>query len=120
MSTVDFEATRRRRLRLGEHVGLSTKAQAAKFLAEVGICLRYQASDKLPLASMYQAARSERRATELTNQLISDGTAIEINCVAERVCLAHASLAPALIALRRRDLELTDTARRVLAFLEET
>jgi hypothetical protein len=122
----------RTRLLLGEHAGLATAAQAEKFLAGVAIALRYGASDALPLASMYQAvwsqARGEaerdaqRRATVLTNALIERGAAVETNAIADRVTIVHASLVPALIALRRRgagpdELALSDTARRVLAFV---
>jgi hypothetical protein len=109
---------------------IATKAQAAAFLANAGIALRYGPHKTLPISSVYAAvarrgeadADVQRRATELTNALIGDGTAIEILCVADRVAIAHASLVPALIALRRRgrthaDLELSDDARRVLAFV---
>jgi hypothetical protein len=124
----------RKRLRLGEHGGLSTKVEAADFLAEVGIALRYGPAAQLPLASMYQAVwnqagkapepeqEAQRRATQLTNALISDGTAVEVNVIGDRVGLVHASLVPPLIALRRRgrgigDLDLSRTARDVLAFI---
>jgi len=101
---------------------VKTATQAARFLARAGIVLRYGASAKLPLASMYAAVGDDRLATRLTNALIDDGTAVEIACVADRVCLAHASLAPALIALCRRgrtvdELDLSHTARDVLGFL---
>ncbi len=126
----------RKRLRLGEHEGLSTKVEAAEFLVEVGVALRYGPSASLPLASMYQAVwrqagkspeeeqEAQRRATQLTNALIADGTAVEINVVGDRVGLAHATLVPALIALRRRgrkveELELSSTAREVLSFIEK-
>jgi hypothetical protein len=104
---------------------MKTAAQAAKFLARAGIVLRYGANAKLPLASMYAAVGDDRKATTLTNALIGDGTAIEVACVADRVCLAHASLAPALIALCRRgravdELALSQTARDVLGFLAMT
>ena len=122
---------------LGEHAGLATAAQAEKFLTRVAIALRYGASDALPLASMYQAVwcqappgadrgeterDAQRRATVLTNALIDRGAAIETTTIADRVTIVHASLVPALIALRRRgadpdDLALSDTARRVLAFV---
>lgn len=127
----------RTQLMLGEHAGLATAAQAEKFLAGVAIALRYGASDALPLASMYQAVwrqapakagrgeterDAQRRATILTNALIDRGAAVETNAIADRVTIVHAPIVPALIALRRRgadpdDLALSDTARRVLAFV---
>jgi hypothetical protein len=124
----------RARLRLDEHDGLATVAEAAKFLADVGIALRYGPSDKLPLASMYQAIwrlagkrpeseqEAQRRAGNLTNALIDGGLAIEVTAVAERVAVVAPSVAPAIYALVRRvprdDLELSDDARDVLAFIE--
>lgn len=123
-------AAQRERLRLGEHEGLATQAQAARFLGEVAIALRYGASDALPLASMYQAVarpdeperEAQRRATVLTNALIADGVAIETNVIADRLSLAHVSIVPALIALRRRGKapEVSSTARAALAFIAET
>jgi hypothetical protein len=119
-------------LLLHEHAGLETEAQAARFLANVGIALRYGPHKTLPIASMYSAvwrsipsrepeAEAQRRATALTNALIADGSAVEISCVADRVGLVHISLLPALIALvRRRGLELSDTARCVLDFVKRT
>jgi hypothetical protein len=132
------EGEQRARLRLDDHAGLATTAQAAKFLADVGIALRYGPSAKLPLASMYQAVwrlagkrpeseqEAQRRAGVLTNALIDDGLAIEVTVVAERVCVVASSLAPAIYALVRRrladgnerdDLALTDDARKVLGFI---
>jgi len=128
------ESEQRARLRLGEHDGLATVTEAAKFLADVGIALRYGPSDKLPLASMYQATwrlarkkpesedEAQRRAGILTNALIDGGLAIEITAVAERVAVVAPSLTPALYALVRRmprdALDLSDDARSVLAFIE--
>lgn len=122
---------------LGEHGGLATEGQAAKFLATVAIALRYGPTPSLPLASMYQAVwrrigrgeeterAAQRRATVLTGALIERGVALETNAIADRVAIVHARVAPALIALRRRgadpgDVELSDTARRVLAFIADT
>jgi hypothetical protein len=126
-------AEQRDRLRLGEHDGLATTAEAAKFLADVGIALRYGPSDKLPLASMYQAVwrlagkrpesedEAQRRAGIVTNALIDGDLAIEVTVVADRVAVVAPSLAPALHALVRRvprdDVELSDDARVVLAYI---
>jgi hypothetical protein len=65
---------------------------------------------------------AQRRATILTGALIDRSAAVETNAIADRVAIVHAPLVPALIALRRRgadpdDLALSDTARRVLAFV---
>src|SRR5690349_8517842 len=118
---------------LDEHRGLATGAQAAAFLAEVAIALRYGATDSLPLASLYHAVRrqvptveperdAQRRATQLTSALIDDATAIETNAIADRVAVVHAASAPALVPPRRRgadpdDVELSEPARRALAFV---
>jgi len=101
---------------------METAAELARWLAHVGVALRYGPHRSLPIASVYETVGDQRRATELTNALIAAGSAVEIACVAERVALAHASLMPLLVALRRRgrsvdELELSDTARRVLAFV---
>ena len=126
--------TQERQLRLDNHAGMMTARQAGAFLVEVGVALRYGPSTSLPLASMYHAiARhqppeaeqdAQRRATELTNALIADGTAIETNAIADRVVVLHKDLAPAVYALRRRveldKLELSDDARRVLDFIAIT
>lgn len=126
----------RRSLLLHEHAGLETLAQTERFLSNVGVALRYGPHKTLPLASMYAAvwrsvpereseASMQRRATQLTNQLIARGDAMETNAIAGRVGLVHASTIPALIALVRRgraaaDVELSATARRVLGFLART
>lgn len=133
----DLPGKQRAQLMLGEHAGLATARDAEKFLAGVAIALRYGPSDALPLASMYQATwrqagkrapeterDAQRRATTLTSALIEQGTAIEINVIAERLAVVHVAVAPAVIALRRRgarpgDLELSDTARRVLGFVRD-
>ena len=114
-------AAQRAHLRLDGGRGLASQAACAAFLAQVGIALRYGATDKLALASLYAAVGDDRRATRLANALIDDGLALEVTCVGDRVALAHASLAPALIALcRRRAGDLSDTARDVLGFIAAT
>lgn len=112
--------------------GITTQRATAAFVARVGIALRYGPSKSLPLASMCEAVRrereperdAERRATVLTNALIEAGAIAEVNAIAERVCVVDASLLAPLIALCRRgrsvdELELSDTARRVLAFVAD-
>ena len=123
----------RKQLRQGEHGGIETNKQLTEFLGEVGIALRYGPNAQLPIASVYQAISvrgepeqdAQRRATELTNALIGDGTAVETNVIGDRLAIVHASLLPALIALRRRgklvaELELSETARDVLGFIAST
>jgi len=84
-----------RSLLLHEHAGLETLSQVERFLATVGVALRYGPHKTLPIASMYAAiwrsmperepeAAMQRRATILTNQLIAGGRAMETNCIAER------------------------------------
>ena len=132
-STASRAAEQRDRLRLGEHDGLATTAEAAKFLDDVGIALRYGPSKQLPLASMYQAVwrlagkrpesedEAQRRAGIVTNAMIDGGLAVEVTVVAERVAVVAPSVAPALYALVRRmardELELSDDARAVLAYI---
>ena len=101
---------------------------ASKFLADAGVVLRYHLSDKVPLASLHAFAGNDRDAVVLANALIESGDAIEVTCVADRVCLAHPSLVPALYALARRDVALearrdvvlSDDAKRVFEFLKFT
>lgn len=102
--------------------GIHTLTQAKRFLKSVGLALRYEARPGLPLASMYQAVRGgrqittdledcghpederqgQRRATELTNELLRAREAVEVNIIAERLVLVHRTLVPSLYALRRR------------------
>src|SRR5207253_10545622 len=68
------------------------------FLAQVGIALRYGAAKGLPIASLYQAFAGSQptkaalaRAIELTNGLLGEARAIEVNVIAKRVSLDRKS-----------------------------
>lgn len=97
---------------LERHDGLHGTADAVKFLKSVGFALRYNATKGLPLASMYWAVwggsedeeetGAQRRATEITNDLLSSRVAVEVSVIADRLVLAHKSLVPAVYALIRR------------------
>jgi hypothetical protein len=107
-------------------------AGAERFLARVGIALRYGPSRNLPLASLYLALGGEepdkpalKRAIALTNQLLGEARAIEVHVIAGRVTLVHRSLVPALHALVRRGRPVDDLrglsadARTALALLRQ-
>ncbi|HXK08135.1 MAG TPA: hypothetical protein VMT70_00685 [Vicinamibacteria bacterium] len=105
---------------------------AERFLARVGVALRYGPTKGLPLASLYRALggvgtdrASLARCIALTNQLLGEGAGIEVHVVADRVTVVHRSLVPALYALVRRgravdDLDgLSGPARLALALLHQ-
>ena len=77
-------------------------------MADVRMALRYQATPGLPLASLRSAAgpKDEPAALvlsiELTNHLLGQAVAIEVNVIANRLVLVHRSLMPALYVLVRR------------------
>lgn len=88
---------------------LRTGADAAKFLRRVGVALRYGAGSGLPLASMYHAASGPDRdeaalihAIEVTNRVIETAAGIEVNVIADRLCLVDRAVAPHLYTLVRR------------------
>ena len=99
----------------------ATPREAAAFIKEVGIALRYNATPSLPLAAMHKAAGDVRRSSELTNALLANGEAIESNVVGDRLVLIHRSLAPAILALRRRfrKAKLPDNAERALGVIAD-
>lgn len=111
-SALDLAALQRRRdrsLGLDPPPMLRTGADAARFLRRVGVALRYGAGSGLPLASMYHAAAGPDRdeaalihAIEVTNHVIDSADGIEVNVIAERVCLVDRTLAPHLYGLVRR------------------
>jgi hypothetical protein len=126
----DLVARQRFGLWLEGHAGLRTRRDAARFMDEVGLALRYNATSDLPLASMYRATQrhvplpedektAHARAFDLTNQLLARGEAIEICVIASRLALASAALMPAIFALRRTggDPPLSDAARQSLEFI---
>jgi len=81
---------------------IETEDDAIQFLRRVKFALRYNSTPALPLASMYAAAREQRRAIELTNALLARAEAIETNIIADRLVLVHREIMPALFALRVR------------------
>jgi hypothetical protein len=128
------ELTRRQQvgLWLDGHSGLDTAADALQFMGEVAVALRYGAATNLPLASMYRATQRQvpvlendkpahARAFELTNALLSSGSVVEINVIANRLVLAHERVMPAIYALRREHdkTRLSDAARRALEFITD-
>lgn len=92
---------------------------AASFLREVRFALRYGATPSLPLPSLYQWAGDQRRALEVTNQLLESGEGIETNLIAGRLVIAHREVVPALYALRIRfrARRLSDDAARALSLI---
>jgi hypothetical protein len=99
---------------------------------EVAVALRYGATPSLPLASMYRATQCQvpvpedeklasARAFGLTNQLLANGTVVEVNVIASRLVLAHERALPAIYALRRGQTEprLSDGAKKALEFIAD-
>jgi hypothetical protein len=88
---------------------------AERFLARVGVALRYGPTKGLPLASLYRVLAGEKPAKPalagaiaLTNRLLGEARGIEVHVVADRVCVTHRSVMPALYALVRRGRALDD------------
>ncbi|HLG13438.1 MAG TPA: hypothetical protein VJH03_02790 [Blastocatellia bacterium] len=126
----ELRSRQRRSLWLEDHPGIHTLAEAERFLDSVGFALRYNATEGLPLASMYEAGAGrapeaptrkikdrpseetgeivQRLAVELTNELLAKGAAVEVNIIAGRLVLAHKRLVPALYNLRRRGAAVDD------------
>lgn len=111
-TAVDLPALERRRdrsLGLDPPPMLRTGVDAIRFLRRVGIALRYGAGSGLPLASLCHAAAGAERddaalvhAIEVTNEVIGNADGIEVNTIAERVCLVDRAVAPHLYTLVRR------------------
>lgn len=100
---------------------IETEDDAVKFIKSVKFALRYNATRSLPLASMYAAARDQRRAIELTNALLARNEVVETNVIADRLVLVHRDVVPALYALRTRfrAAKLSDYAERAFRVIEE-
>src|SRR5215471_17901187 len=81
---------------------IETEDDAIKFIKRVKFALRYNSTPALPLASMYGAAKDQRRAIELTNALLARDEVVETNVIADRLVLVHRGVVPALYALRTR------------------
>lgn len=108
---------------------LKNLAEAKKFMASVGICLRYWATKGIPIASAYQAGTGalkkevgHRNAIELTNGLLAEYNVIEVNVIAGRLSLVHASLMPALYRLvtrGKKSFPLSTSAIKAYRLIEE-
>ncbi len=100
---------------------IETENDAIKFMKRVKFALRYNATPSLPLASMYAAARDQRRAIELTNALLARGEVVETNVIADRLVLVHRDVVPALYALRARfrAARLSEYAERAFTLIQD-
>jgi hypothetical protein len=94
---------------------ITTPAGAERFLEEVGVALRYGATDGLPLASLQRVLAGDEpsktaavRGTELTNHLLGQMIGIEVHVIAGRVAVVHRRVMPALYVLVRRRRPLDD------------
>ena len=112
---VALEQRRARSLGLDPPPMLRSGTDAVTFLRRVGIALRYGAGAGLPLASMYHAASGPERddaalihAIEVTNHVIETADGIEVNVIADRVCLVDRAVAPHLYTLVRRGRRVDD------------
>jgi len=131
---------------LTEPSRLTSVKSAEKFLKKVGIALRYWRTEKIPLASLYQAAvgspgappkektvagisqreEAQRIAIELTNHLLASHQGIEVNTIADRICLVHRDLVPSLYVLVRHhrppdDLkDISVQAKKIFRFIEQS
>src|SRR5215471_3214876 len=100
---------------------IETEDEAIKFLKHVKFALRYNSTPALPLASMYGAAKDQRRAIELTNALLARDEVVETNVIADGLVLVHRDVVPALYALRSRfrASQLSDPAEKALRLIRE-
>lgn len=105
----DLERRQRDSLGLTTRESLKSTDDVERFLARVGMALRYQATPGIPLASLRSAcgpANSKAaltRSIALTNHLLESSIGVEVNVVAGRIGVVHRSLVPALYKLVRRD-----------------
>jgi hypothetical protein len=117
-----------------------------RFLEKTGIALRYWRTERLPMASLYQAVSGNpepppkeknalgtglresviRMAIELTNHLLEGHHGIEVNVIGNRIVLVHRDLAPSLYVLvrnHRPPVDLTGVsllAKKVFHFIMES
>ncbi len=94
---------------------ISDPREAERFLARVGIALRYGPTKGLPLASLYRSFAGHApdkahltRGIALTNRLLGEEHGVEVHVIADRVALVHRSLIPPLYALVRRGRSVDD------------
>lgn len=130
VDSAELADQQRKSLWLEGHAGLHSVADALLFMNEVGVALRYGAAANLPVASMYRATQRQvpvpedekaahARAFELTNGMLATGKVVEINLIANRLCLAHERVLIAIYALRRgrRQPNVSDESRQALEFI---
>src|SRR5689334_9729468 len=100
---------------------IETEDEAIKFMKRVKFALRYNATPALPLASMYGAAKDQRRAIELTNALLARAEAVETNIIADRLVLVHRDIIPALFTLcvRFRAGKLSEHAEKAFQLIRQ-
>lgn len=100
---------------------IETEDDAVRFIRKVKFALRYNSTPSLPLASMYGAAKDQRRAIELTNALLARDEVVETNVIADRLVLVHRDVVPALYALRVRFRaeKLSEHAEKALSLIGE-
>src|SRR5215813_10422330 len=100
---------------------IETEDEAIKFIKRVKFALRYNSTPALPLASMYGAAKDQRRAIELTNALLARDEVVETSVIADRLVLVHRDMVPALYALRTRFRapQLSEPADKALRLIRE-
>jgi hypothetical protein len=94
---------------------ITTPAAAERFLARVGIALRYGATPNLPIASLQRVFAGDEpdkaaaaRGIALTNHLLERSAGIEVHVIAGRVAVVHRDLMPALYTLVRRGRAMDD------------
>ncbi len=132
---------------LNNSKNFASAKSAETFLESVGMALRYWRTERLPMASLYQAAwgkidtppqkvkgepgnsslreEAQRRAIELTNYLLVTHQGIEVNVIADRISLVHRDLVPSLFVLVRHHRPVTDLsgvslqARKVFHWMEQ-
>jgi hypothetical protein len=108
--------------------------QTRKFVMNAGVCLRYGSNDALPIASMYEAVFGDTNkptkedlkiAIDLTNQLLAKHDVVEVNVIADRVCLVHRSLMPAIYQMVRQKIDsghipkLSPQAKKTLSLIQD-
>src|SRR5262252_9713843 len=99
---------------------IHTEDDAIRFMKSVKFALRYNSTPTLPLASMYGAAKDQRKAIELTNILLARDEVVETNVIANRLVLVHRDVVPALYVLRVRfrAAQLSNYAERAFKLIE--
>jgi len=113
-SLAELQRARDRALARSGSPPITSPADAERFLAQVGVALRYGPGKGLPIASLFQATREKSKdgprlnAAALTNHLLEKAVGIEVTVVAGRLAVVHRSMMPALYALVRRGRAIDD------------